>query len=99
MRTGRPKAALVLSAEQREELERWVRRRSTAQALALRARLILSCADGGNNTEVAGRLSLARGTVGRWRARFIRSGIDGLMDEPRPGARRARSAMRPWRGR
>jgi hypothetical protein len=48
MRTGRPKAALMVSAEQREELERWVRRRSTAQALALRARIILSCAEGGN---------------------------------------------------
>jgi transposase len=88
MRTGRPKAALVLSVEQREELERWTRRRSTAQALAMRARVILSCADGGNNTEVAGRLGVSRLTVGRWRSRFIRSGVDGLLDEPRPGAPR-----------
>jgi transposase len=88
MRTGRPKAALVLSPEQREELERWARRRSTAQALAARARVILACADGGNNKEVAGRLGLSRLTVGRWRARFIGSGVDGLLDEPRPGAPR-----------
>ena len=88
MRTGRPKAVLVLSAEQREELERWMRRRSTAQSLALRARVILACADGGNNTDVASRLGIARSTVGRWRARFIRLGVDGLLDEPRPGAPR-----------
>ena len=88
MRTGRPKAALVLSVEQREELESWARRRSTAQALASRARIILACADGGNNKEVAGRLGLSRLTVGRWRSRFIRSGVEGLLDEPRPGAPR-----------
>jgi len=56
MRTGRPKAALVLSAEQRDELERWVRRRSTAQALALRARIILSCAESGSNALENARL-------------------------------------------
>ncbi len=50
MRTGRPKPALMLSAEQREQLDGLTRRRSTAQALALRARIILACADGGNNT-------------------------------------------------
>src|SRR6266481_8858105 len=88
MRTGRPKAALVLSAEQREELERWARRRSMAQALAMRARIILSCADGGNNMEVGSRLGMSRLTVGRWRARFIQRGVDGLLDEPRPGAPR-----------
>src|SRR5437899_2720016 len=88
MRTGRPKAALMVSAEQREELERWVRRRSTAQALALRARIILSCAEGGNNKDVATRLGMSRLTIGRWRSRFIRSGVDGLLDEPRPGAPR-----------
>jgi transposase len=88
MRTGRPKTALVLSAEQREELERWMRRRSTAQSLALRARVVLACADGGNNTEVASRLGISRMTVGRWRSRFIRHGVDGLLDEPRPGAPR-----------
>jgi transposase len=88
MRTGRPKAALVLRVEQREQLETLVRRRTTAQALALRARIILACADGGHNTEVAERLGVFRQTVGRWRSRFIQSGVDGLLDEPRPGAPR-----------
>ena len=88
MRTGRPKAALMLSREQREELERWVRRRPTAQALALRARVVLAGAEGGNNLEVARRLGMNRGTVGRWRSRFIQLGVDGLLDEPRPGAPR-----------
>jgi transposase len=88
MRTGRPKARLVLTAEQREQLESWARRRTTAQALALRARIILACADGGHNKEVAERLGVIRQTVGRWRRRFIQSGVDGLMDEPRPGAPR-----------
>ena len=88
MRTGRPKLALVLSAEQREQLESLVRRRSTGQALALRSRIILACADGGDNTRVAERLGVRRQTVGRWRLRFIQSGVDGLFDEPRPGAPR-----------
>ena len=88
MRTGRPKATLMLSTEQQDELESWARRRSTAQALALRARIILACAEGGNNIEVAGRLGISRLTVGRWRSRFIRGGVDGLLDEPRPGAPR-----------
>ena len=88
MRTGRPKLALVLSAEQREQLESLVRRRTTAQALALRSRIILACADGGDNTRVAERLGVRRQTVGRWRLRFIQSGVDGLFDEPRPGAPR-----------
>jgi transposase len=88
MRTGRPKATLMLSTEQQDELESWARRRSTAQALAVRARMILACAEGGNNTEVAGRLGISRLTVGRWRSRFIRGGVDGLLDEPRPGAPR-----------
>ena len=88
MRTGRPKTALLLSAEQRAQLESLARRRSTAQSLALRARIILGCADGGNNKEVAERLGVYRQTVGRWRARFIQSGVDGLMDEPRPGTPR-----------
>jgi len=88
MRTGRPKTALVVSAEQREQLESLARRRSTAQALALRARIILACAEGGHNTQVAARLGIFRQTVGRWRTRFIQSGVDGLLDEPRPGAPR-----------
>lgn len=88
MRTGRPKASLVISAEQREELERWTRRRKTAQALALRARIVLSCGEGRDNADVAEALGVTRQTVGRWRRRFIEKGVDGLLDEPRPGAPR-----------
>lgn len=88
MRTGRPKAALELSAEQRAQLGDLARRRTTAQALALRARIVLACAEGGSNTEVAERLGVIRQTVGRWRSRFIHAGVDGLLDEPRPGAPR-----------
>jgi len=88
MRTGRPKTVLNVTLEQRERLEAWMRRRKTAQALALRARIVLACAEGGNNGDVAERLSVTRQTVGRWRQRFIESGLDGLLDEPRPGAPR-----------
>jgi transposase len=88
MPSGRPKATLVVSVEQREQLEAWTRRRKTAQALALRARIILRCAEGGHNGEVADQLDVTRQTVGRWRTRFIESGVDGLLDEPRPGAPR-----------
>lgn len=88
MRTGRPKAALVVSTEQREQLEAWTRRRKTAQALALRARIILHSAESRHDGEVAEQLGVTRQTVGRWRRRFIESGVDGLLDEPRPGAPR-----------
>jgi transposase len=66
-------------------LEGWTRRRNTAQGLALRARIVLACASGGSNTTVADQLGIARGTVATWRARFVRDGVDGLLDEPRPG--------------
>lgn len=88
MRTGRPKAALVVTTEQREQLEAWARRRKTAQALALRARIVLRCAQGRDDSEVAGQVGMTRQTVGRWRRRFIERGVDGLLDEPRPGAPR-----------
>jgi transposase len=88
MALGRPKTALVLTAEQRDELERWTRRSTTAQALASRARVILACAEGGSDVEVGARLHVYRGTVGKWRRRFIERGTDGLLDEPRPGAPR-----------
>lgn len=94
MRTGRPKAALVLTSEQREELEKLARRRTTAQALALRARIVLRCAEGGHNGEVAAALGITRQTVGRWRVRFTQSGVAGLLDEPRPGAPRKISDAR-----
>jgi transposase len=79
---------LVLSQGERRTLENWVKRRSTAQGLALRARIILACADGGGNTAVAARLGVNFKTVSRWRARFLRDRLDGLTDEPRPGVPR-----------
>jgi len=85
---GRPKAAVVLDEDDRDTLERWARRPTTAQALALRSRIVLACAEGGSDVEVAERLGVNRGTVGRWRRRFLERGLDGLHDEPRPGGPR-----------
>ena len=85
---GRPKALLVVSGEQRVALERWARRPKTAQALALRARIVLRCAEGLSNQAVAAELGVHAATVGKWRRRFIAEGLDGLLDEPRPGAPR-----------
>ena len=73
---------------QREELERWLRRSKTGQALALRARIVLACGEGESDVSVAARLGTTRVTVGKWRRRFIEKGCDGLLDEPRPGAPR-----------
>lgn len=89
MRTGRPIAPLTLSDPDREILQRWVRRPKTAQALAQRARIILLAAQGQSNTAVAQELSLTKQTVGKWRKRFLDRGVDGLLDEPRPGAPRS----------
>jgi transposase/DNA-binding CsgD family transcriptional regulator len=85
---GRPIAPLELSPEERETLERWARRPKTAQALALRARLALACGRGHSNTEVARELGTSQQTVCKWRGRFMRERLDGLLDEPRPGAPR-----------
>lgn len=84
-RPGRRKPELVLSAAERAELTRLARRAKTAQFLALRARIVLRCADGGTNKEIAAELGISQGTVNRWRSRFIRLRLDGLTDEPRPG--------------
>ena len=82
---GRPKAELVLSDEERATLERWARRAKSSQALALRCRIVLACAEGVGNVEVAEALGVSRPTVGKWRSRFVESRLDGLVDEPRSG--------------
>jgi len=79
---------LVLTGDERRTLENWVKRRSTAQGLALRARIVLACAEGGSNVAVAARLGVSRTTVRKWRTRFLRDRLDGLPDEPRPGVPR-----------
>ena len=81
-------AALVLSETERMELASLAARRNTAQALALRARIVLGCAEGKRNKEVASRLGVDQGTVGKWRRRFVEQRLDGLRDEPRSGAPR-----------
>ena len=80
--------ALTLSLGEREALERWSRRPKTAQALAQRARIVLACAAGVTNADVSAQVRVTRQTVGRWRARFLKKRLDGLLDEPRPGAPR-----------
>src|ERR1700745_3291327 len=81
-------APLILSDGERAELQSLMMRRKTAQALALRARIVLTCAEGGQNKEVAGKLGLRRGAVGKWRRRFVEQRVAGLHDEPRSGAPR-----------
>jgi transposase len=84
-RPGRRMPDLVLSDAERAELTRWTRRAKTAQFLALRARILLRCAEGGTNKQVATDLGIAHATVNRWRSRFVALRLDGLTDEPRPG--------------
>ena len=88
MRIGRPIPPLELTDDERETLERWARRPTTAQALALRARVILGCAVDETNTRVARQLRVTKQTVGKWRSRFLAKRLDGLLDDPRPGAPR-----------
>jgi transposase len=84
-RSGRPKAVLELTVEEREQLRRWARRRKSAQALALRSRIVLGCGDGLDNVQVAAREGVRPQTVSKWRRRFVELRLDGLGDEPRPG--------------
>ena len=76
---------LVLSDDERRVLEGWSRRRKTAQALALRSRIVLACADGASVSAVAAELGISRATAGRWRSRFLEGRLKGLNDEQRPG--------------
>ena len=93
-RTGRPKALLELTDDERDQLQRWTRRRKSAQALALRSRIVLGCASGLSNTEVATRERVSLPTVGKWRSRFVELRLEGLVDDPRPGRPASISAER-----
>src|SRR4051794_33903884 len=76
---------IELTDDERAQLEAWERRRSSAQALALRSRIVLAAADGPNNTEFAKQLGIAVSSVRKWRNRFAQHRLDGPTDEPRPG--------------
>jgi transposase len=88
MRRGRPKGALILTAEERRRLESLAHRSRSAPHVARRARIILACAEGTDSKVVARRLHVTPGTVCKWRSRFLGKRLDGLDDEPRPGAKR-----------
>ena len=88
MRTGRPIPPLSITEDQRGALENWARRPNTAQALASRARIILACAESKPNKVVAQQVRVREQTVSKWRSRFLGKGLEGLLDEPRPGTPR-----------
>ena len=87
-RKGRPIAPLTLTPAERTTLEGWARRRKTSQALALRARIVLRCAEGVSNQAVAAELGVSRPMVGKWRQRFVTERLRGLADAARSGAPR-----------
>lgn len=85
---GRPAAVVELSIGERETLTRWARRHTTAQSMSLRARIVLACADGFTNDQIAGKLGCSPATVSKWRRRFVKGRIKGLADAPRSGTPR-----------
>jgi transposase len=88
MRTGRPKQPLIVTEEERERLESLAHRARSQALLARRARVVLACAEGLDNKAVARKLRCCLGMVGKWRFRFLKARLEGLYDEPRPGAPR-----------
>jgi transposase len=88
MRRGRQAKSITLTSEESNRLLEWTRRHKTSQALALRARIVLACQQDRTDGEIAGELRIRRQTVGKWRRRFQSARLEGLLDEPRPGAPR-----------
>src|SRR6266540_167057 len=88
-RRGRPTAQILLTDDERQTLERWARRHTSSQALALRCRIVLACAQGLSNVEVGGQLGVHPVTVAKLRTRFATRRLEGLSDEPRPGVPRS----------
>src|ERR1700736_3984717 len=88
MRRGRKLEPIVLTTEESNRLAEWTRRHKTAQALAMRARIVLSCQSDRSNGEIAQQLRVTPQTVGKWRTRFAMKRLDGLLDDRRPGAPR-----------
>ena len=88
MRTGRPKQALILTEEERDRLQSLAHRARSQPLLARRARVVLACAEGVDNKTVARKMRASLGMVGKWRSRFLQTRLEGLYDEPRPGAPR-----------
>src|SRR5436190_21319993 len=88
VRTGRPKQALRLSEEEQGRLRSLAQRARSLPAVARRARVLLACAEGLDNKAVAKKLRCSLGMVGKWRSRFLKERLEGLYDEPRPGAPR-----------
>src|SRR6266568_4508271 len=88
MRKGRPLAPISIAVGDRAQLVAWSKRPKTAQALAMRSRIVLLASDGLSNTAIASQLHTMQHTVGKWRRRYLKQGLDGLLDEPRPGTSR-----------